>query len=278
MKRRSWATCDLSQLLPVPGDLPLLITGEMLQLRTDLLDRSAVDVNGTPARVHAQGMLLEGSNLHLSQRENRLWAEGPGRMKLPTQETTSAPGTSPAAPPDVRRARRNTPIWINWQGGMDFDGQLVRFVRQVEVRGIHSAKNGDRLHVVAIGDQLHAMFNRYVAFEKTKKQCDLDVVELRFLGDVFTENQTFNAQDVITSRDRMKTRDMTLDRRTGRFHAAGPGWITSTRYDTADISSSIPGSVRGSHREWHVDPVRLQPPDLPACGLPERNRREHRQA
>ena len=128
---------------------------------------------------------------------------------------------------------------------MDFDGQLVRFVRQVEVRGIYSAKNGDRLHVLAIGDQLHATFNRYVAFEKTKSSADLDVVELRFLGDVFTENQTFNAQDVITSRDRIKTRDMTLDRRTGRFHAAGPGWITSTRYDTADISSSMPGASAG---------------------------------
>ena len=94
----------LSQLSPVPGDLPLLITGEMLQLRTDLLDRSAVDVNGTPARVHAQGMLLEGSNLHLSQRENRLWAEGPGRMKLPTRRNASAPGTSPATPPTHARA------------------------------------------------------------------------------------------------------------------------------------------------------------------------------
>ena len=68
----------LSQTSSVPGDLSLLVTGEMLQLRTDLLDRSAVDVSGTPARVHVQGMLLEGSNLHLSQRENRLWAEGPG--------------------------------------------------------------------------------------------------------------------------------------------------------------------------------------------------------
>jgi hypothetical protein len=234
----------LSQLSSVPGDLSLLITGEMLQLRTDPLDRSAVDVNGTPARVHAQGMLLEGSNLHLSQRENRLWAEGPGRMKLPTREKTAAPGTLPAAPPTTPSAP-NTPIWINWQGGMDFDGQLVRFVQQVEVRGIHSVQNGDRLHVLAIGDQLHAMVNRYVAFEQTKSSDDLDVVELRFLGDVFTENQTFNAQDVITSRDRMKTRDMTLDRRTGQFHAAGPGWITSTRYDTADVSGNIPGASAG---------------------------------
>ena len=128
---------------------------------------------------------------------------------------------------------------------MDFDGQLVRFVGQVEVRGIYPAKNGDRLHLLSIGDQLHATFNRYVAFERTKSRDDLDVAELRFMGDVFTENQTFNTQDVITSRDRMKARDMVLDRRTGQFHADGPGWITSTRYDTADLSRSLPRAPAG---------------------------------
>ncbi len=127
----------LAQLSAAPGDLSLLITGEMLQLRTDPLDRSAVDVNGTPARVHAQGLLLEGSNLHLSQRENRLWAEGPGRMKLPTQDTATRIRVPPGGPPALQ-----TPVWITWQRGMDFDGQLIRFERQVEVRGIHTGQAG----------------------------------------------------------------------------------------------------------------------------------------
>ncbi len=107
------------------------------------------------------------------------------------------------------------------------------------------------MHVVAIGDQLHALLNRYVAFEKSANQNDLDVMELRFLGEVFTENQTFNAQDVLTSRDRMTTRDMTLDRRTGRFHAAGPGWITSTRFDQGGLSSSLPTAPTPTRRSAH---------------------------
>ncbi|MHB0957717.1 MAG: hypothetical protein ACYC0X_18380 [Pirellulaceae bacterium] len=225
----------LAQVSSVPGTLPLMITGEMLQLRTDPLDRSEVDVNGTPARVHAQGMLLEGANLRLSQRENRLEAEGPGRMKLPAQTARRAHAIPPGGPPPLQ-----TPLWIHWQGGMDFDGQLIRFERQVEVRGIHTGRQAERMHVVANGDQLHALLNRYVAFEKSGNSNDLDVVELRFLGDVLTDNQTFNGQDVLTSRDRMKTRDMTLDRRTGRFHAAGPGWFTSTRFDTGGLSGSLP--------------------------------------
>lgn len=244
----------LSQLSPTPTDVPLLITGEMLQLRTDSLNRAVVDVNGAPARVHVQGLLLEGSNLHVSQRENRLWADGPGRMKIPTQGKFSLPGAAPAAaaapatppaPGENGPPAPNTPAWITWQGGMDFDGQVVRIARQVEVRGIRTSKLGERQHVLSVGDQLSATLNRYVAFEKAKNTADLDLVEMQFRGDVFTEIQTFNVEDVITSHDRIKTRDMVLDRRTGRFHAAGPGWISSTRYDTGKLGGSLPGSSTG---------------------------------
>ena len=56
----------------------------------------------------------------------------------------------------------------------------------------------------------------------------------------------------MTSRDRIKTRDMILDRRTGRFHAAGPGWITSTRYDTADLSTAcrVTPAGRAANSTW----------------------------
>lgn len=64
---------------------------------------------------------------------------------------------------------------------------------------------------------------------------DLDVVELKFLGDVRTENQTFDKRQRLISRDRMQSRDLTLNRRTGDFTAIGPGWITSTRVDGQDI-------------------------------------------
>jgi hypothetical protein len=205
----------------------------MLQLRVDHLDRSNVDVSGTPARVFAEGMLMEGASLHLSQLENRMWSDGPGRMKMPARK----------APPDSTKVPSHTPIWIYWQGGMDFDGKLVRFLQQVEVRGIHTSASGDRLHMLALGDQLHASLNRYVAFQHGKRPADLDVSELRFLGDVFVENQTFNVQDALTSRDQMKMRDMTLDRQTGGFQAQGPGWIISTRYDKDNIGQRI-GTTR----------------------------------
>jgi hypothetical protein len=87
----------LIQLSSTPGDLPLLITGEMLQLRTTL-DRSAVDVNGAPARVHARhaaGRL----QLALSQRENRLGPKGPVAVAGPGRQGRA--GCSPAANPGL---------------------------------------------------------------------------------------------------------------------------------------------------------------------------------
>ena len=228
----------LAQLAPVPTDPALLVvTGDMLQLRTDHLDRSAVDVRGNasqPARVLAQGMLLEGSNLHVSQRENLMWSKGPGRTRLPARANRDRPEAA-----DKHTLSANSPIWISWQGGMDFDGQLIRFMKQVEVSGIYTNKAGEQLHMRSIGDQLHATLNRYVEFAKTKETDDLDVIELRFLGDVFTENQTFGPNNAVTTQDRMKARDLTLDRRTGAFNALGPGWLITTRIDKGEMGNRI---------------------------------------
>jgi len=207
----------------------MVVDGKMLQLKMDLLDRWHVDVSGAPARVFVEGMLMEGTSMHVSQVENRMWSDGPGRMTVSAQK---AAGQSMSVP-------SNLPIWIVWQSGMDFDGQLVRFLHQVEVKGIHTSENGDRLHVRAVGDQLHASLNRYVAFRSGARPKGVDIAELRFLGDVHVENLTLDAQDVETSRDQMKMRDMVLDRGTGEFIATGPGWITSWRSDKSGIGKNI---------------------------------------
>lgn len=204
----------------------LSVRGETLQLQTDSMERSSIDVTGAPARIDVQDVLLEGTQLHLSQRENRMWAEGPGRMRLPAQRAGREAPLAAAGLPAT-----SDPVWITWQEGMDFDGQLVRFLQQVEVRGIHRSPELDHSHLRAAGDQLQALMNRYVDFAGTARSGELDVVELRFLGNVFVENQTYSLHDEIRSHDRLMTRDMVLDRRTGNFRALGPGWITSTRID-----------------------------------------------
>jgi hypothetical protein len=216
---------------------PLLVTGTMLQLRTDQLERSSIDVSGTeeqPARVHAQGMLLEGSNLHVSQRENLMWSTGPGRTRLPAR----APKPNPAGTPPGRFSA-NGPIWISWQGGMDFDGQLIRFMDRVEVSGIYTSNKGEQLYLRSTGDKLHVTLNRYVEFAKTKNTDGLDVVELRFLGEVYTQNETFGANNALTSQDFMRARDLTFDRRSGKFTATGPGWITTTRVENDQLRGRL---------------------------------------
>ncbi len=214
----------LSQVSAKPGVQPLVITGDMLQLQVDSLNRAVADINGAPALVQAQGLIMQGSSLHVTQRENRMWADGPGRMKLSSPD--------PANPLD--KGRPDTPVWVSWQGGMDFDGQRVRFQRQVEVKGVHTLQNGDRLHLQIEGHELHATLNRYVAFQQPKRQAELDIAELRFVGDVFTENQTFDPQGELSSHDRIKTIDLTLDRATGQFQGQGPGWVSTIRYNQGD--------------------------------------------
>jgi len=227
----------VAQTATVPPFAPLLVvTGDMLQLGIDTWKRVTVDVTGAPAHVAAKGMLLDGSNLHLSQRENRVWADGPGRMELPARRG------------DARRALTATPIWVSWQQGLDFDGQLIRFVGQVDVRGIQTSEKGERRHLRAVGDQLHVHLNRYVTLDHPGSQDDIDATQLRFLGVVNAENQSFDAAGQLISRAQMLIRDLVWDRPTGDFHATGPGWIVSTRSDRPPIGppAARPTTSRGT--------------------------------
>jgi hypothetical protein len=216
------------------GQQTLMITGQTLQLRMDQLRRAAVDIHGSPARVMAEQTLLEGAALHVSQRENRMWADGPGRMRLPSQ----SPGAKQAMPSQV-------PLWVSWQGGMDFNGQVARFLRKVEVRGVNKLNNGNSVHFVGLGEQLHAKMNRYVEMQRSPQSTDLEVIEIRFLGDVHVENQTFEPTGAIASHDHMQIRDFVLDRPSGKFHALGPGWIISRHVDNGTLAKSL-GTAQSS--------------------------------
>ncbi len=229
----------LSQVSEKPGVPPLVITGDMLQLEVDSFNRAVVDIHGAPALVQAQGLIMEGSSLHVTQRENRMWADGPGRMKLSAHSGANPPADE----------RPETPVWISWQGGMDFDGQLVRFQRQVEVKGVHTLQNGDRLHLQIDGHQLQATLNHYVAFQQPKRQANLDVAELRFVGDVFAENQTFDVHGELSSREHIKTRDLALDRPTGQFQGQGPGWVATVRYNKGDPRNPAAAAAPSGKRE-----------------------------
>lgn len=224
------------------GPLPLEITGNMLRVQTDRLNRARIDVRGDAARlarVKTRGLTLEGSNLHLSQRQNLIWSEGPGKASLPARAHQEQPHPDKTNRSEVFSFSNHAPITINWHEGMDFDGHLIRFREQVRVAGVHSSQTGEEHHVRSVGDQLHAKLNRYVDFANNEGTDDLDVVELNFLGEVRTENQTFNQRQALTSRDRMQAIDLTLDRRTGNFNAQGPGWIISTRLDGNEVSNRV---------------------------------------
>ncbi|MGM0486174.1 MAG: hypothetical protein ACQESR_05365 [Planctomycetota bacterium] len=220
--------------------VPLEITGNMLRVQTDRLNRATIDVRGDAARlarVNTRGLMLEGSNLHLSQRQNVMWSEGPGKATLPARPHHDQPDAAETNNSEVFSLSSHSPITINWHHGMDFDGQLIRFMDQVQVAGVHQSQRGEQHHIRSMGEQLHARLNRSVDFSNNAGTDDLDVVELTFFGEVRTENQTFNRRQALTSRDRMKAIDLTLDRRTGDFSARGPGWITSTRVDGNEASN-----------------------------------------
>jgi hypothetical protein len=211
-----------------PGDLPLVVTGDRLEvLRANAVDTD-VTVHGRPGQVGARGLEMYGATIRLNKGSNRLWIDGPGRMKLPAnsgaggndllgmgQPRAGTPGaTSPApqAPVD--------PMFVNWQGRMDFDGQTAHFERQIV--GQSSTRNMKT-------DNLDVVLRQRVVFAQMRPQDQTQVGRILCHGQTLMESRAME-QDKLASIDRMQVRDLMVDEVTGLVEGQGPGWITSVRH------------------------------------------------
>ena len=65
----------------LPGDLPLLVTGQWLHATEANSPQAKVTVKGEPAHMEGRGMSLTGPNIHIDRGANLLTMEGPGRME-----------------------------------------------------------------------------------------------------------------------------------------------------------------------------------------------------
>jgi hypothetical protein len=206
-----------------PGEIPLSITGDIVQVDRANTPAAQVRVRGQPAEVSARGAVLVGEDLQLNRGDGRAWIAGPGSMRLPT--TLGPPsadrprGPSPAESP---------PTCISWQGHMEFNGLVAHFARDVHVQGVQQNQQGEQFELAIDGPALDVTLNRRVDFSKNQQAPGLAIGQLAFQGEVQLKNRG-RLRGQPTSRDELHMLDLNIEQSSGRLQARGPGWGTSVR-------------------------------------------------
>lgn len=231
----------LREVQAKPGEIPLDLSGDVVQVEQANTTRGRIRIQGRPARVAARGMSASGDTIQLNREHNNLSIPGPGQMQLPlaAQQLASRkpphvaagqPAAATVAEPLAASGQfAGNTLNVAWKGRMVFDGLVARFDQDIQLRGLQQADDGNLYDLLVMGNELDVTLNRRIDFSQTDQQAEADLARVFFRGGVFLQN-TGRCADQPTSIDRMQVRDLSIDQQTGRLQAYGPGWGTSVRW------------------------------------------------
>jgi hypothetical protein len=206
-----------------PGDRPVLVLGDQVQMIDVNKPCTAVMVTGERAHFEGRGMSLDGGNINLNRGTNRLWVDGPGEMNLPIDKDLEGhPLGEPAS------------VQVHWQRKMNFDGRTARFEESVAASMPNRQLRTETLDVTLQQPILFAEANNN---DRPPPQ----VSQLQCGGGVAMEGRTFDPRGP-QSIEFFQAPDLTVNMVSGRTHAGGPGWLTTIRRGSADpLQSGIGG-------------------------------------
>ncbi len=203
---------------------PFHITADLVQIEHANRPQARLRLVGQPVEVSGRGVVLEGKNVQLNREHNLAWILGPGRLSLPWDAQALA---AHDAPRDDSPADRRQPMTVTWTERLAFDGQSARFLGDVRLQGIHAPQPAERSVLRVSGGALDVQFQPGIDLREPQPG-RMEIQSLNFPGSVFLEHTSYVA-GTSAAIDRLQVRELTLDRPSGRLHALGPGWGTSTR-------------------------------------------------
>lgn len=214
------------------GVLPLTIKGKVVHMREGASGASKFTIYGGagPAEIAARGMKLTAAQLHMNQRENRVWSNNPGNMTLMQERDLN---NKPLPQPQE--------ILVTWQDGMTFDGLTAQFKRDVTI-------DGETQHAEA--QVLKVTLTRRIDF--TDPQMDADAREqgpaselamISLIDNVFLESRNYDEKGQQVSIEKMEMRTLTIDQITGDVTGLGPGHVSTVRKENGSKFGPIAGSM-----------------------------------
>lgn len=215
-----------------PGQAPLKLRGEAVELRGGTTPDAIVHVVGQPAKISARGLSLQGDAIHLHRGENRVWIDGPGDATFPLPQKIPPPGR-PVAPPEFMR--------VTWQRKMNFDGQTIHLEEDVQAR--------TSMQLVLCG-QLDASITERIDFAQPQVNGKVSLAEMKLDGGVFLENRTLDELGQQTSFDTLETPNLYINQLTGAMKAFGKGKLLTIRKGEIKVpGAALPAAAAGPNAE-----------------------------
>ncbi len=185
------------------------LEGRTLLLRELGDGQGVVTIAGTPARVRARGMTLDGPAIRLDRRQNRISIDGSGSASLPLPAQVA-----------LRYPRDAAFAYVTWTGGLNFDGSSIICNQNVQVRGPAQRMSADQLSV-----NLSRTLNfSQQEIESSAIQLDSIVAE----GSVRIENKSLSPRG-LESIDVAHVNRLAYDYASGDVVGDGPGFVETVR-------------------------------------------------
>ncbi|MCA9223986.1 MAG: hypothetical protein KDA47_00170 [Planctomycetales bacterium] len=231
-----------------PEQRPLQINGEELKLRGLAENAVQAIVVGQPASISAQGLELMGAAVQMDQAQNLAWINGGGQITLAAEVlAANSFNRSPAGPTSTPTPLENMPpATLRWTGEMVFDGATLRCEQFVQVDGTHQLKDGTIAQMSMIGDVAEATLVRPIDFRNPDVRGRSDLLTVSISGQnklVQMVNRTFDTAGNQQSFEQLHSRRLTLNKQSGEFDAAGPGWVSTIRYLSDPLQKRSAGAA-----------------------------------
>jgi hypothetical protein len=250
------ATIGLQTAADAPPAQRSFVQGELIRIQLlvggPTTEVREVMVSGNPAEVAANGLEMYGDVVRMNERTNRIWIDGPGRMKLPENQT----GFSVFQPFDARQGARSQPapgeplsimrspaapdpMVVTWKDGMTFDGSTAHFE--------HSVVGDSRARKFRT-DVAEVLLHRRIDFSQPRAGERPQIERIICRGGMWMESRGFDAKDPdkLISLDHMQTGDLMINELSGEILGQGPGWLTSVRQNSPDPMQPAVGPLAAS--------------------------------
>jgi lipopolysaccharide export system protein LptA len=216
-----------------PTDRPVLMRGDSVVVN-NAAGTATIVGSQQPAHFEGRGLGLTGTNINVQRGvdSSRLWINGPGRMDvLLDKDLDKRPLANPGT------------LTIDWQGGMNFDGQTAKFSDSVvaSTPGIPSEKEITEFRLNTSEMYVRLLQPLRLSEQKPEQPSGTDqqIEAIQCGHGVTMESRTFDNQRQLVSHDQMKLADLVVNMISGDFNG-GPGWLNTVRYGSGAALTDSP--------------------------------------
>ena len=230
----------------VPGEKPVKLAGDWVEVRRETENREVVHVYGKPALIRDQRFEIEGNEIHLDRGDNRTWVSGSGRLKLQIPDGTALPGQEAGASRDLN---------VRWGESMNFDGLDAKFIGSIDAR---FGKGSMRC------EQMTVRLMESLSFQSNPANAQPAIRTIHCRENVNFKNAMYDGKKLIDIY-RGKVGEFTWNHATGKVDAQGPGTIQAWRRKLNAGSGFAPNDVVQANRpipveisEWEYTRVKFE--------------------